>query len=45
MAKATKVVKRDVKWAQMSAIERLAFIGKTCVFFMTAGFVFPTLLD
>jgi hypothetical protein len=43
MANARKVA--DLKWSEMSALQRLVFVGKTCIFFMTAGFVFPTVLD
>jgi hypothetical protein len=45
MAQATKAHStQERKWAEMNALQRIAFVGKTCVFFLTAGFVFPTVL-
>jgi hypothetical protein len=44
MTQAITAAATDVKWSGMNALQRIAFIGKTCVFFCTAGFVFPTVL-
>jgi hypothetical protein len=33
------------KWVQMSAGEKAAFIGKLCIFIVSFGFAFPTLLN
>jgi hypothetical protein len=34
----------DLKFSQMTAVQRIVFTGKTIIFFCTAGFVFPTVL-
>ena len=31
------------KFADMSAVEKLVFLGKVCVFLVTAGFVYPNI--
>lgn len=33
------------KWKDMSAGQKLAFVGKLCVFLISFGFAFPTLLN
>jgi hypothetical protein len=33
-----------VKFANMSALQKLTFIGKTSVFLLTFGFAFPNIL-
>jgi uncharacterized protein YwgA len=32
------------KFVNMSAMQKLVFIGKTCVFFLTLGFAYPNVL-
>jgi hypothetical protein len=33
------------KFSQMSSSEKLKHIGKVCIFFITMGFIFPTLFS
>jgi hypothetical protein len=33
------------KWARLSAAEKAAFVGKLCIFLITFGFAFPTILN
>ena len=35
----------SLKFADMEGSQKLVFIGKLCVFFITFGFAFGTLLD
>jgi hypothetical protein len=33
------------KWGRMSAGQKAAFVGKLCIFLITFGFAFPTMLN
>ncbi|MEN3352107.1 MAG: hypothetical protein V7640_265 [Betaproteobacteria bacterium] len=33
------------KWKNMPVTEKVAFIGKLCIFLISFGFAFPTLLN
>ena len=33
------------KWGRLSAVQKVAFIGKLCIFLITFGFAFPTILN
>ena len=33
----------EILYRDMSRDQKLAFIGKACVFFMSGGFIYPTL--
>lgn len=35
----------DMKWPQMTALQKVAFIGKLMVALVTFGFAFPNLMD
>lgn len=32
------------KFVNMTALQKLAFVGKTCIFFLTLGFAYPNIL-
>jgi hypothetical protein len=34
-----------IKFSDMSVTQKLAFIGKTALFFLTLGFAFPNILS
>jgi hypothetical protein len=40
-----KVIAQSKKWNRLTAGEKAAFIGKLCIFLITFGFAFPTLLN
>ncbi|MGZ5094302.1 MAG: hypothetical protein ACXWCY_13885 [Burkholderiales bacterium] len=33
------------KWGRLSAVQKVAFVGKLCIFLITFGFAFPTMLN
>jgi hypothetical protein len=33
------------KWGRMSVVQKAAFVGKLCIFLITFGFAFPTMLN
>jgi hypothetical protein len=43
MADNQKNVRSEVRFTDMSAGQRLRFLGKALVFFISGGFVFPTM--
>jgi hypothetical protein len=43
MAKAKNTVAAEKLYRAMTGREKLFFIGKACIFFISGGFVFPTL--
>ena len=43
MPQAKKIVVPEKLYSQMTGPEKLAFIGKAFVFFVSGGFIFPTI--
>ncbi|MGZ8198194.1 MAG: hypothetical protein ACXW2I_16070 [Burkholderiales bacterium] len=43
MADNQKNVRSEVRFVDMSARQKLHFLGKALVFFISGGFVFPTM--
>ena len=35
----------STKFSNMRALQKIAFIGKTCVFLLTMGFAYPNLFN
>jgi len=42
-AQGSAAPKTDLKYKDMGAAQKIVFVGKACIFFLTLGFAFPNI--